>query len=132
MFVHYPPDIYLTQWGKFESLVESQNLVSILPVYYELVKYEDGIKKWATDHKDLFTPLTEAIVENTKEIVNKQKYILKYGNHNDQADPYLLGYSKASGHTILSNDKGLKGFSKEFKVSCIDLLELIKQENWTF
>jgi len=132
-----PYEYFPSLWDGFEQLIAENRLVSLDVVYKELVYGNDYSEQWARSHKDIFKPLEEQTIIETKDIVNKFP-IIKLDSERDQADPYLIAFSKVNGYCLLSDEKGkqnrtdIPNVCTALGVDCINLFGLMKEESWKF
>lgn len=134
---NYPIEYFPTLWNNLEVLVTNGRLKSIDVVYNELTNGRDFSEEWAKSHKDIFLPLEEQVVAETKSIVNNYP-IIKLDNEKDQADPFLIGFAKVNKYCLLTEERrkqnkiNIPYVCSSLGVECLTLFELMKQESWRF
>ena len=58
LFNNFYPSTFVTLWQSFDELIEKEEIVSTREVFREIEDQDDELKKWAKDHKTVFTTPT--------------------------------------------------------------------------
>ena len=97
-------------WDLIDRAGNDARLLSIEPVYEELRKGDDELKDWVTARKAfLFYPLDPAAIGELQRINDQVLNLEKPSSDTKHrflngADPFLLAYALAHGHTIVTNE----------------------------
>lgn len=102
----YGFDICPGFWVFIDKENAAGRLFSIRPIGDEVGAGNDELAQWAANRKHLFLPLDNAAYEAAKEVtehVQSNGYsAAAKADFLKGADPFLIAYAKAHGHTIVS------------------------------
>jgi len=156
-----PIDIYKTPWEKMKELIIDKRLITHSQVKDEVTDGDDFLVDWVKE-QDTEYDWVYGITDFQNEIIPKihEKYprFIKPENEHD-ADPFVvaLALDKINNlslqttltkeeYIIVTNETSAKGqnlnnpyevvkipdFCKVFKIKCIGLFEMFRQEKWEF
>jgi len=131
---NFPKDIFPTIWTKIEELVKNGLLISPIEVYREINQVKDGICKWCSKNKVIFSDPDKNQVKVLQRI--KQQYDKHHWNFMTQktgawADPWVIALAMSNSGTVVA-DEGMKNTSipyicQKMNVKCIDRFGLFRE-----
>lgn len=135
-----PRDSFPSLWARVENAIDHDQIFALDMVYDEIQstkKTDDRLAAWMKDKrkaKPEFIIASEVEIQKIAiALINKHKLI-------SNADPFIVAAAKHKSHTLVCGEKKMKPTEKpripnlceELGVPCITLLELIKNEKWSF
>lgn len=136
----YPVDIFPRLWENFESLVVRGELIAPEEVREEIKVKEDGLTAWTKRNPTLFYALDKELMLETRRLLRSFPKLVGAGNGRNRADPFVIGLAIIKGSTVVCNEK-ISGNPEKPKmpdvcdangVRCITILDLIREQNWSF
>lgn len=137
---NYPIDTFPSLWQKFDHMIDSGALISVDAVFQEIKKKEDDLYKWAKDRKAIFIQHIPEIQKNAVEILRVVPDLYEADKDRSGADPFVIATAKYTGAIVVSNEK-VKAKRKsvtihqacnKFSIQSMNLVEMIKCQNWRF
>jgi hypothetical protein len=136
-YERYKPNRFPKLWDQFDQLVTDGRLVSSTLVLRECNKQRsEELHEWLKPREAMFIAPDEAVQQQVDHIVNTYTALVSAGKEKFQADPFVIALAKVSGHTIITEETGIgslgkiPGVCKAMKVGCINLMQLIDEEDW--
>lgn len=105
---YYAHDIVPSYWRWLHNEIAQQGrIISILPVYQELIAGKDELAQWVTERKEYFKPLTAESIGAFREVANwaQNKDQYKQTAKNEflsVADSLLVAFAKAHDYTVVT------------------------------
>ena len=143
LFKDFYPSTFVTLWQNFDALIGAGEIVSTREVYREIEGQEDELRKWAKDHKAIFTTPTPEEGEFVSRIyrvghfqANIEKRKLLKGGTN--ADSFVIAKAAVSNASVVTleqmrpNAARIPNICKQFDVPCLSLEEFMQAEGWRF
>ncbi len=128
----YRRDVFPTVWGKLESMIKNEELISPLEVYEEIKVGQDEIYEWCKNNKKMFRDIDDCQRQKFQD-VEKQYDNNYWGNEiNKQrwADPWVIVLSICEEAIIVADEKKTPNripfISNALKIKCLDLLDFFK------
>ena len=145
----YPIDVFPTLWDNVHDLISKGLLISHKEVYKEICAGDDSLKKWAMDQKNLFKDIDEGQMRIVKEILKKYPSLAKSESEEINADPFVIALAVTlnngpqkklftKGKLIVTEEKSrgnrirIPFVCQDYKIDCIDILEMCRAEGWKF
>lgn len=136
----YPPDSFPTFWEKMTDLVGQKIIISPDIVLSELEKKDDGLHKWAKQHKEnLFYPIDIEVQKVVREILEKYPRLVDTKRGRSGADPFVIALAKTTGRTVVTNEligkpqkPSIVDVCNEYSIECINLLGMIRKLGFKF
>ena len=143
LFKNFYPNTFVTLWQKFDALIEKEEIVSTREVFREIEDQDDELKKWARDHKIIFTtPTAEEgefvgriyAVKHFQANIEQQK-LLKGGKN---ADSFVVAKAAVSKVPLVTLEKlrpnaaKIPNICRHFGIHCLTFEEFMQQESWQF
>ncbi len=136
----YPIDVIPTLWRNFERLILENRLIAPYEVKRELEKKTDPLLEWLKEQKGLFQPDDEDVQEILREVMGRFPLLVESKKNRSGADPWVIALAKARKATVLTQEQvstkegkpRIPNVCEAFGVPCINLLNLIRRERWTF
>ena len=145
---HNPMDIYPGVWKNMGGLVRSKQLIAPKEVLNEIAQTDDLLSEWAKVHGQMFVEPTETQIEIVKEILEKYPSLIKLDRKYD-ADPWIIALAIEMNRSkqstlveikrIVVTEEKIRGdrvripyVCQEYTVEAIDILDMFRNERWTF
>jgi len=142
LYEYYPRDVFLKVWEKIENLINRQEFIAPKCVLRELSMIEDRLLIWAKGKRirKMFKESDRKIIKLVSDIMQKFPTLIDSNSLTEEADPYVIALAINRGCTVISSEKSkLKGgrcaipdVCKEYKISCLSLVELFRNQSWQF
>ncbi len=134
----YPIKHFPSVWAYFDQMISDEKIHSSYVIYKEILNGKDIILNWAKANSSIFKPVTLEIQQEAKNIVNKYPSILDYKRAKSGADPFIIAMAKTNNHILVTEEtlsgnplpKKIPDICKLLNIPCIDLLNVIKRENF--
>jgi hypothetical protein len=135
----YENPVFKAIWDEIEEMVVHGTFRTIDFVEDELNNYEgkqDFLKNWVKKYKVYFVVKTDSASINAAIPIVNEEYntgffdAKKQAEGKEEADPYLIGYCKVHGCTLITNENKTKhnkipAVAKKNGVKCIDINEFL-------
>lgn len=136
----YPPDVFPSFWLKIEELVDSGRIIASDEVLVELERREDDLYKWAKDRRQMFLPLDEDIQIAAGKILEQFPRLVDTRRERSQADPFVIAVAMLHKRIVITGEKPsgtpekprIPNVCKHFGVEYMGVVQLIRQEKWSF
>jgi hypothetical protein len=136
----YPPDAFPRLWGELDGLAVSGRLLVPDEVYDELKVQDDELFQWVKDRKSqIVCPATRALLVEAKEVLASHPFLTKTGTGRGRADPFVIALAAIRGCPVVTSEQGGTAVKPRIpyvcidrSVACLNFLELIRAEAWTF
>lgn len=137
----YPPDVLPAFWDRLSELFEANILYAPIDVLIELEKKEgDALHHWCKQREERFVEIDQ-FEDELKNIMAKYPKLVDTAKGKSGADPMVIALAQSNfpACTLVTEEKG--GSDKKPKmpyvcdqedIRCINLLQLIRDLNWTF
>ncbi|OFQ07860.1 DUF4411 family protein [Rothia sp. HMSC036D11] len=105
---YYAHDIVPSYWRWLHNEIAQQGrIISILPVYKELIAGKDELAQWAKEREKYFKPLTQESIGTFREVAdwaqNKEQYKQTAKNEFlSVADSSIVAFAKAHDYTVVT------------------------------
>ena len=139
----YPQSSFPTVWSNFESLVTSNQLISPIEVYNEIMPSNTFLDSWRNTNQNIFIQNTSTILSHVSEIMNQFPKLVDPNKTGPVADPFIIALARSSTSNITNStpviltqekNRGVRipTVATQYGINCVSLLELFNTENWTF
>jgi hypothetical protein len=141
----YPPDIFPSVQQRFDALVLKNKIVAPELVHVEITHVgSDPLIDWAKKNKKIFAPHDLVMQQEAIKIQNEFPGLIDPTAIHDEADRWIIAIAKCHGYIVVTHETPAKSkkkpprtyyipdVCKELNVPCIDLLELMRRESWSF
>jgi Domain of unknown function (DUF4411) len=136
-YERYKPNRFPKLWEQLDELIEATRLVSSSLVLRECNKQRsEELHGWLKPRDAMFLAPDEAVQGQVDLIVNTYQGLVSAGKEKFQADPFVIALAKVWGYTVITEETGptslakIPGVCGALKVPCINLMQLIDQEDW--
>ncbi|MBR1165023.1 DUF4411 family protein [Bradyrhizobium elkanii] len=136
-YERYKPNRFPKLWDQLDQLVTDGRLVSSTLVLRECNKQRsEELHGWLKPRETMFVMPDEVVQQQVDYIVNTYTGLVSAGKEKFQADPFVIALAKVEGHTVITEETGIGSLSKipgvcnAMKVECINLMQLIDEEDW--
>ena len=129
---HYPMDVVPGFWAALLSLAKAGHVMSLDEVYRELQKGStDILAEWAKAHREILFRSNEDQATQLAfgEIEERQPAYFDYAKNRflDGADPWLISFCLAHGHTLVTHEVPARASQKFVKMP--DICALVGVEH---
>lgn len=142
---YYPPDIFGSLLARIEELIASGHCSAV-----DLVKEEidavgtPELRAWAKKNPSLFAPLDPLVQVEAASIESRYPDLMDPKSPYQSADAYVIALAKVKGGTVVSQETSaaekrsakrthyIPDVCRDLGIPCINLLGLMRRENWNF
>jgi hypothetical protein len=135
---HYPPDVFDAVWAHLDKLIDHKKLQAIDEVRRELEDQGDELWTWAKARKKMFVPLDSSVQRRAARILRDFPALAKPGHTRRDADPFVIALAAENGLTVVTYEQSkptkprIPDVCRSLEISCFSLVEVFRQEGWTF
>lgn len=138
----FPPDIAVTLWEEqIPGLIARGELRATREVEIELIRHDGDLATWvkADDRAELFVEANEEIQRQVLEILADHQRLVDAESFRSGADPFVIALAKVEGCAVVTEERHSKqpdnnpkipDVCAHFGITCIDLLDLIREQDW--
>ena len=137
----YPPDVLPRLWDeKLDSLIDTGRLISPVDVLEELKKKHDWLHGWAKSRPNMFVEIDQ-YEPQLGEIMASYPRLVDTKRGKSGADPMViaLALSQIPGCTVITeeafgSDKSprIPNVCQALRLPCINVLQLLRDQKWSF
>lgn len=135
----YPPDVVPRLWDeKLDQLIDAGRLIAAFDVLEELGKRDDEVHAWAKARERMFIEIDQYEIK-LKRIMREYPRLVDTKKGKSGSDPMVIALAWTQGLTVVSEEKGgseksprIPWVCNQLKLRHINLLELIREQNWQF
>jgi hypothetical protein len=121
-------------------MIEEEHLIASEEVLHEIEAKEDGLHKWAKKRPKLFLPTDNEIQMSVKEILREFPKLVDTMKNRSRADPFVIALARVKGSTVVTEEKNVGTPERPripivcnyYNIKCMNVLDLIRQQGWTF
>ena len=145
----YPYSVFPSLWGKIDTLIKGDRLISPREVYVELEKQDDEVFRWVKQRKRLFRELNEEQLAVASDIMKQFPGLIDSLKATPEADPFVIALaivetknmSLLGGQcTVVSEEKPSNNEAKPkipnvcsaCSVTHLRILDVCNNEGWIF
>ena len=103
----YRRDVFPTIWGKLESMIKNEEIISPLEVYEEIKVGQDKINEWCKNNKKMFRDIDDCQRQKLQDIEKQygNNYWENEINKPRWADPWVIALSICEKAIIVADEK---------------------------
>lgn len=136
----YPPKNFQSFWRKLHEYMEAGIIVASIEVKTELRKKDDEIKEWCeAQASHFFIELDDEQQEHLAYVMGNYPRLVDTVKGRSECDPFVIALARARGLTVITQENDGKRDSPKIpdvcraeKIPCMNLVEFIEAEGWTF
>lgn len=136
----YPPDLFPRVWEELDSLATSGRLLIPDEVLEELRIQDDDLLQWVRSRANtIVAPTTRAIMLEARSVLASHPHLTKTGTGRGKADPFVIALASLQGSSVVTQEQGgsstkprIPYVCSQRSVSCMNLLDVIRAEEWRF
>lgn len=141
----YPGDVFLTLTAHVEALVAAGQWRAVKGVADEIGHNgTPKLKAWANANGTQFVPHDAAILKEANAILARFPGMIDPYARHDEADRYIIAHAKLNGWSVVTHETPahskkraprshyIPDVCSALGVPCINFLDLMRQEKWTF
>lgn len=105
----------------------------------DLGKKADDVLAWAKERRHMFRPLTEEVQKAASEILMEFERLVDSRTDRSRADPFVIALAKVENYTVVTEEKHgtltkpkIPIVCEHFGIRCINLLQFIREQGWSF
>jgi hypothetical protein len=137
---YYPPDTFPGLWRQLETLIARGDLRATEEVLHELEKRDDEVHAWAKSQSDLFVPIDDAVQEAVAQVLAEYPKLIDTRRGRSATDPFVIALAMVSSCAVVTGERptdnaerpNIPDVCTDFRISCHDLLTLIRAQGWSF
>jgi hypothetical protein len=138
----FPPEFVRTLWEeRLPALIQVGDLRATREVRIELERHSSELARWALDDEqdDLFVEVDEQIQKVVTEILGSHPRLIDPETLRSGADPFVIGLARCGDAAVVTEEKTsrdpvnnpkIPDVCAHYDVRCIDIRDLIREENW--
>lgn len=135
----YPIENFPSFWERLERLIETGGALASTEVLRELKRRDADLYAWFKQHEKMFVEIDDGIQQAVIEIMGKYPKFVDERTGKSAGDPFVIALAmKSSPPLIVVTEEGLGSENRPTiplvcgreKLPCINLLQLIKEQNW--
>lgn len=136
----FRPKVFHTLWAQIEDAITAGQIRAVDEVQRELARRDDDAKQWADAQSDLFVPLELPIQRSAAQILNLHPRLVGQGGRRGTADPFVIALAMVNNGTVVTDEHAtgtinrphIPDVCRELGVPCLNLMEYIEAQGWTF
>ncbi|MFZ3122502.1 MAG: DUF4411 family protein [Thermodesulfovibrionales bacterium] len=141
----YPPDIFPAVQRHIERLAGDGKLYAPEGVLGEIQHIgSTELKAWAKQYRGVFIPHDQQIQTEAKNIQTRFPGFIDPNAIHDEADRYVIALAKSRGFSVVTHETSAKSKRRpprshyipdvcsELSIQCIEFVELMRREKWSF
>lgn len=127
--------IHKTLWKNIDKLITQRNIVTCSEIMEEV--NDKDLKAWYSNLTGEILPIDDEVQEYVKKVVTTNPQLVNFRQIKSSGDAFLIATALKYRLTVITEEskigeKKIPFVCKRLNVPCIDILELCKQENWSF
>ncbi len=136
----FRPTVFQTLWVQIEDAIVAGQIRSVDEVRNELNRRDDDAKRWADAQGDLFVPLELPIQQSAAQILSVHPRLVSQGGRRSGADPFVIALAMVNNGTVVTEETARGNLTSpripdvcgDLGVPCLNLMEYIEAQGWTF
>jgi predicted nucleic acid-binding protein len=136
----FRPAVFQTLWAQIEDAIVAGQIRSVDEVQRELARRDDDARQWADAQGDLFVPLELPIQQSAAQILNVHPRLISQGGRRSAADPFVIALAMVRNGTVVTEETARGNVTNpripdvcgDLGVPCLNLMEYIEAQGWTF
>ena len=136
----FRPAVFPTLWSRIEGEISAGRIRSIDEVRRELSQRDDDAKRWADAQTDLYCPISRQVQVCVAQILKLHPKLVKVGGNRSGGDPFVIALAMSLNGTVVTEEHATNNLDKpkipdvcaDLKVPCLNLMEYIETQGWSF
>ncbi|HBR17088.1 MAG TPA: hypothetical protein DD725_05705 [Deltaproteobacteria bacterium] len=141
----YPPDVFPALKQSVERLSSDGKLYAPEGVWTEIQHVgSTELKAWAKQNRKIFLPHDQNIQIQANQIQDQFPGLIDANAYHDEADRYVIALAKNKGFTVVTHETSARSKKRPprshyipdvcaaLNIKCIELVELMRREKWSF
>jgi Domain of unknown function (DUF4411) len=141
----YPADVFPTFRAQVEALIDARKWNAVERVSDEIGHVGTAeLKAWAKTKRAQFIKHDASLIAEANAVTRAYPGLIDPYARHDEADRYLIALAKLRGWTVVTHETPARSKKHALRthfipdvcqglhVPCIDLLELMRREKWSF
>lgn len=139
---HYPIEHFPALWEKVDELVDGGQLIAPVEVLHETKRRSDELHGWLGQRKKMFIDIDEGMQVRQMAIMGAYPRLIDQRRSHFAADPWVISLALERGLLLVTQERATGNANRPhipdvcndpaFKADCINIVQLIRRENWTF
>jgi hypothetical protein len=141
----YPADVFPSIQQRFDALASTKKIVAPERVHEEIQHVAPKpLKEWAKNNNQIFAPHDLLMQQEAIRIQTTFPGLIDPTAMHDEADRWIIAMASCRGYIVVTHETPAKSKRKplrshyipdvcrELNLPCINLLELMRRESWSF
>ena len=136
----FRPTVFQTLWVQIEGAIADGQVRSVDEVQRKLARRDDDARQWADAQGDLFVPLELPIQQSAAQILNVHPRLVSQVGRRSAADPFVIALAMVRNGTVVTEETARGNLTSpripdvcgDLGVPCLNLMEYIEAQGWTF
>lgn len=136
----FRPTVFQTLWVQIDGAIADGQIRSVDEVQRELARRDDDARQWADAQGGLFVPLELPIQQSAVQILNVYPRLVSQGGRRSAADPFVIALAMVRNGTVVTEETARGNLTSpripdvcgDLGVPCLNLMEYIEAQGWTF
>jgi len=137
----YPLRTFPTVWERLDELVANGVLKASVEVLNELQKQDDDLYAWCKERPAMLVDVDDAIQGAMRHIMGTYPKLVDTSKGKSGADPFVIAVAVTHNPSlsVVTEERGgsaskpkIPFVCRQEELHCINLLQLIEEQNWTF
>lgn len=142
----YPPDVFITLKQRVEELSQSGSFLAPARVLDE-IKHNGrrDLQEWAKKQEEMFVDHNTSLQTEVQNILRDHPKLIDPTASHDEADIWVIALAKIHGGIVVTHETSINAKRNPargrlyipdichlMRIKCINLVELMRAEKWTF
>lgn len=136
----FRPTVFHTLWAHIEDAITAGLIRSVDEVQREIARRDDDTRQWADAQSGLFVPLDLPIQQSATQVLNLHPRLIGQGGRRSAADPFVIALAIVNNGTVVTDEHATGNMNRphipdvcgDLGVPCLNLMEYIEAQGWTF
>ncbi|MGA2478937.1 MAG: DUF4411 family protein [Spirochaetia bacterium] len=137
---YYPPDVFPALWTSMDILIAGGSLRATDEVRVELERKDDEVLAWAAGRDGFFVELDDRIQMAVTNILSQYPKLLDTRSNRSGADPFVIALAQIENSAVVTGERltnsllrpNIPDVCRELGIRSMNILELIREQNWHF
>ena len=138
----YPPTNFPAVWERIDQLIEDGAFLISEEVLWDLEAKSDEVSEWCLEREEqMIVAIDDSVQVRVSEIMSKYPKLVDTRTGKSSSDPFVIALAQVNDPklSVVTLERGgtldrpkIPSVCLAEGVTCINLLDLIKEQGWTF